>query len=334
MSDQYHDKIHAFASADSSNKEEKKGDIPKPLDALSSHDIQTVKKAFTQSGTDCKRDTKKGEDREKAEASTKKKELSFSDLFGEEECEVDREPGRPSKKRPRKETLTKDSHTETIKRTSSISDDEEKEIVDKRYTRGKESSGRIKELPPSPKDTVSVRRAPQGCSGVVRNVEHYPPAMVPRKLSRWMRSLFMGVPYSPNDAAVSFYVVSEESAPTREWHVQAVGNVMGLANGLHVEVIGRQNENGAIDARRIYHVTGEDPSVWPVLIDNRQRSAASVRILTLIGLFIAANLILAILSILIPTFRFLQAEWPTLMVYGIFIAIGVNWIRRQFRRFR
>ena len=347
MSDQYHNKIHAFASAEPSEKAEEERGVPKPLDIRSSHDMQTAKNAFTQDETDSAPEIEKDAGRMEVDPPPKrrKKELSFSDLFEEEEGETSRRDSRSSSvTRSKKSKTAKDSGMGIIRRTSAVPDDEETEITETRHTRTRERTERERELSPSPRETapvrrepreaVPVRRAPRGCSGVVHNVEHYPPNMVPRKLSRWMRSFFMGVPYSSNDAAVSFYVVSDDAGSAREWHVEAVGNVMGLANGLHVEVIGRQNQNGAIDARRIYHVSGDDPALWPVLADNRQRSAASVRIITLLGLLVAVSLVMAILSILIPAFRFLQAEWPTLVVYAIFIAIGVNWIRRQFRRFR
>ena len=172
-----------------------------------------------------------------------------------------------------------------------------------------------------------------GCEGTVISFTLIGDERAASKLSRWMHTFFTGEPYTPAGTETRI-VVGAADGSGRTWQVQAAGDVYGLANGLPVRVTGRKDSRGIIRARSIVQLTSGGHDAVVELTDDSQRSAASVRILTLLALALGAFGVMLLVSILVPAVRFVSVEWPSLVVYGIVIMMVVGWFRRRFGRGR
>lgn len=180
-----------------------------------------------------------------------------------------------------------------------------------------------------------------GYCGRVSKLEDMHEDSIPGKLTRWFTALFTGDPYSPSNKGCSFFLTPDDPEGST-LVVRAYGDLR-LANGQHLCIKGRLQDKNSLVAQRIWWDTRADSMSrmdedyepdWAPLADSRAQSAASLRLLVILGIVLGIFLINVLFNgLVLPLFGWLAVEGPSLIVMLIFIVIGVNWLRNSFRRF-
>lgn len=180
-----------------------------------------------------------------------------------------------------------------------------------------------------------------GYCGRVSKLEEMHEDSIPGKMTRWFTALFAGDTYSPSNKGCSFFLIPDDPEGST-LVVRALGDLR-LANGQHLCIKGRLQDKNSLVAQRIWWDTRADSMSrmdedyepdWAPLADSRGRSAASLRILVVVCIVLGIFLFNVLFNgLLVPLFGWLAVEAPTLIVMGIFIVIGINWLRNSFRRF-
>lgn len=109
--------------------------------------------------------------------------------------------------------------------------------------------------------------------GKVRRLEYLGKEDLPSRSSRWFHALFKGVPYTSTDHRAHFYVTNEDY----EVPVSAEGRIAALTDGVEVEITGKQNNQGVIEARRIIRIDGRSGE-RTLIRDEHQVSAGAIRL--------------------------------------------------------
>lgn len=181
-----------------------------------------------------------------------------------------------------------------------------------------------------------------GYCGRVSKLSEMPEDSIPGRMTRWFTSLFAGDPYSPSQKGYSFFLIPDDPAQGTV-AVSVLGDVH-LVDGQHVCIKGRLQGRSNLMAQRIWWDTRaesrsfldeDDKADWAPLADPRAKSAASLRILALLGIVLGFGLLTILINgVIAPLFGWLAVEGPELITTAILLLIGYFWLRNTFRRRR
>ena len=159
-------------------------------------------------------------------------------------------------------------------------------------------------------------------------------------LSRWMYSLFHGVPFSRYPTGIRF-VMRMDLSSDWERNVILYGNVFGgfLHKDSRVRVRGRLDvESGDLIADEVIHVT--EPTDNMVAAQGLM-SAGSVRLLTLLIVLALLSVIYGVVLLATGAASALTAIWVGLVAYlqvhwmsALLLVVAIGWLLRRTRRFR